>query len=301
MKLIFNYFRQFEPHTQQDAQEFLMAFLDKIDSEISQFHQDFKLLNLFKGDYKYVNRCLSCSLSSENIDSFMELSISIPNDGGLDPWLSNQLSEEEQAILNKNQSGFWNMISSVKGNKQNINIYHCLKAFVEQQNIEKFCDRCGTLTNHITRIKMESLPDYLIISLKRFRYNYWSRKISDQVYLTETLQFSKLQQTNAEYKLTAVIEHGGFVIRGHYKIYLKQSDDWWLLNDKKVRKSSFEEVFNAQAYILMYTKASVLQDFSSSQAKDEESKDPGSLPNTTAPEHPDSSSTWYSPFKFFNK
>lgn len=298
VKIIFRYFQQFEPHTQQDAQEFLMAFLDKIDSEISQFDQNFKLLNLFKGDYKYVNRCLNCNLSSENIDSFTQLSISIPNEGGIDPWLSNQLSEEEQKILNKAQMGLWNIVKSVKGNKQDINIYHCLRGFVEQQTIEKFCDRCCTLTSHTTRIKMESLPDYLIISLKRFRYSYWSSKISDQVYLTETLHFSKIQQKEEEYKLAAVIEHGGFVIRGHYKIYLKQKDDWWLLNDKKVRKSSFEEVFNAQAYILMYIKSSVLQEISNSGNKEEESKQPETIPIQKKPQEPDSNSNWFNLFKY---
>jgi len=72
--------------------------------------------------------------------------------------------------------------------------------------------------------------------------------------------------------LAAVIEHGGFVFRGHYKIYLQHSEEWWLLNDKKVRKSSFEEVFNAQAYIMMYVKRSVWEELKNSSSEEEAKK-----------------------------
>ena len=267
IKTIFRIFTQFEPYTQQDAQEFLMVFLDKLDMELSQFKPDFKLMNLFRGSYKYLNRCQECSFASENVDFFTQLNISIP-DEVIDPWLALQLSEEEQGFLAKAESGVWKMVKKAGGSKPAINLYHSLQGFVTRQTIEKFCSRCNSIQKHNTHIQIESLPDYLIISLKRFKYSFWSSKISDQVYLTKNLMFAKLQQTGEEYVLAAVIEHGGFVFRGHYKIYLHHAEEWWLLNDKKVRKSSFEEVFNAQAYIMMYVKKRVWEQLKNSNEEE---------------------------------
>jgi ubiquitin C-terminal hydrolase len=149
--------------------------------------------------------------------------------------------------------------SATYGNKASVNlsVYDCLNYFVGDQIIEKNCERCQQVAPHNAKIKFNSLPDYLILSFKRFKYNYWSSKVSDQVYLTKSLEMKIIDdgiEEDSEYELTAVIEHYGFVFRGHYKIYLNNQGEWWLLDDKTIKKIDFSTVFNSQAYIALYTR-----------------------------------------------
>jgi ubiquitin C-terminal hydrolase len=65
-----------------------------------------------------------------------------------------------------------------------------------------------------------------------------------------------LQQTvfqRAICHLFAVVVHSGKNSNsGHYVAYVNTNDEWWLLDDARVVRSSWDEVCNAEAYILFY-------------------------------------------------
>ena len=67
------------------------------------------------------------------------------------------------------------------------------------------------------------------------------------IYITEDSSMIK-------YELFGVIEHTGTQKSGHYFAYIKHSNDWYLVDDKVVKRVDLEEVEKAQAYILFYHK-----------------------------------------------
>jgi hypothetical protein len=70
-------------------------------------------------------------------------------------------------------------------------------------------------------------------------------------YLTPQLQQTVFQR--AIYHLFAVVVHSGKNSNsGHYVTYVNTNDKWWLLDDARVVRSSWDEVCNAEAYMLFY-------------------------------------------------
>ena len=257
---VYQNFNYFQPKTQQDAQEFLTVFLDKLATEIAN-HLNLPgfIDTLFKGQYTYQNQCLQCDLESENVDFFIQLNLSITE---LNVEDEKYFTDEEKFLLDdkgslKKLMSWMNYARNGAAANLRLSIYDCLKYFVGNQIIERNCERCQEIVKHDVKIKLDSLPDYLILSFKRFKYNYWSSKVSDQVYLAKSLEMKIIDQSieeDSQYELTAVIEHYGFVFRGHYKMYLNNHGEWWLLDDKTIKKVDFSTVFNSQAYIALYTR-----------------------------------------------
>lgn len=70
--------------------------------------------------------------------------------------------------------------------------------------------------------------------------------------------FSQGMKNKYCYRLYAVIAHlGNNLDSGHYTIYLNMPPFYWLqINDSVVGISSFEEVLNAPAYLLFYSRLS---------------------------------------------
>jgi ubiquitin C-terminal hydrolase len=269
---IYENFKYFPPKTQQDAQEFLTVFLDKLDSEIaSNFKEVGFVQKLFQGQYTYLNKCNDCGYESQNIDFFSQLNLSISD---LNVMSEEFFTEEESEIIN-NPNGIQKIFSYLKQKTTkksvNLSVYDCLKFFFGHQEIEKFCEVCANMAFHSTHIQINSLPDYLLISFKRFKYNYWSSKISEQVYLSKDLEFKILDPNidqESDYVLTAVIEHSGFAFQGHYKIYLNLNNTWWVLDDKSVYQTDFATVFRSQAYISLYTRRKAWDDSIASSLTD---------------------------------
>ena len=77
------------------------------------------------------------------------------------------------------------------------------------------------------------------MSFKRFRYSRWSSKLSEQVFLQRTLDLANIAGINEKNSLMAVIEHTSYLVRAHYKDYLKKNDQWYALDDKKVYKGTW--------------------------------------------------------------
>lgn len=118
---------------------------------------------------------------------------------------------------------------------------------------------CFNYTSYYRRSVFASLPRNLIFMLKRFKYGLWGSKIDTYVNFPKILQIPKqclAEDTNSEkYELFAVVQHSGFLWRGHYVAYcLARNGKWMLFNDGKVKEVPEETVREAQAYLLFYRK-----------------------------------------------
>jgi Ubiquitin C-terminal hydrolase len=127
-----------------------------------------------------------------------------------------------------------------------------LNSYFQPQTTEYFCGNCKKVTEHQISISIKDYPKYFIMSLKRFRYTRWNTKLSDRVFLPEKLDFLSFLNVDKQYELVAVLEHIGFFFRGHYKAYVKKKREWFLVDDKKIKKCLFGDVFMAQPYIFVY-------------------------------------------------
>ena len=140
-----------------------------------------------------------------------------------------------------------------------ISIYDCLDLFTKEEIVENvFCENCKVKTNFTKYLKIERIPKYLFISLKRFKYTMIYRaKINCPIkFPLNNINLSKYFVENSQdnskiYDLYSVVNHNGTLSEGHYNTIIKQNNKWIKYNDSVV--SYFTKTFDTQdAYILIY-------------------------------------------------
>ena len=147
--------------------------------------------------------------------------------------------------------------------KENINIYDCLEKFREEEILDKenkyFCEKCKSQNSAKKKIQIYKTPLYLIIQLKRFKYNnniftkfFENTKIETFVEIPETLDLKEYiigpNKNNSQYELYGNIIHK----EDHYVAVCKNGDRWVLYNDDALYRYSFPQSRNS--YILFYKK-----------------------------------------------
>jgi ubiquitin C-terminal hydrolase len=146
----------------------------------------------------------------------------------------------------------------------NLNLDTCLmKHFQENEKIQSWkCEKCKTDgCNKQTNIW--SLPNYLIIQLKRFdnsvpnKLNKITKQVEfpiDDLNLSKYISNDKNDPNNYIYSLYAVNYHTGSLDSGHYWSCCKNMDDnWYLFNDGHVTKfNPLHDALYKDAYVLFY-------------------------------------------------
>eukprot|EP00347_Sterkiella_histriomuscorum_P004870 403358774 len=231
----------------EDEDSLLDKLLDTDPSEELQEHQAYEswkdhllnnrsiIVDLFQGQLKSTLKCLVCNHMSIKFDSFMYLTIPIPQKMMSDPKLEECVEEfTKEEIL-------------------------------DGQNKWK-CPKCDKFQRATKKIDIWKLPSVLIINLKRFEFNQKKKaKINDLVEfplknLDLTPYVSKLQREKPIYDLFAVANHEGYLTGGHYYSYSKHRNNqqWYYFDDEVVKKIKNEEkVVSKEAYILFYSKMTV--------------------------------------------
>ena len=145
-----------------------------------------------------------------------------------------------------------------------INIYDCLEKFREEEILDNqnkyFCENCKASQIAKKKIQIYKLPLYLIIQLKRFKYNNsifskildLSNKIETHVEMPEILDLKEYifgpEKNNWIYELYGSILHK----EDHYVSICKNEERWILYNDDSLYRSSFPQSKNC--YLLFYKK-----------------------------------------------
>ncbi|XP_064607278.1 ubiquitin carboxyl-terminal hydrolase 15-like isoform X2 [Liolophura sinensis] len=150
--------------------------------------------------------------------------------------------------------------------KQVIQLDDCLKLFTTKEKLGEndpwYCPQCKKHQQATKKFDIWSLPNILVIHLKRFSYNkYWRDKIDALVeFPARGLSLKKYilnhEHSPAIYDLIAVSNHYGGMGGGHYTAYGKNKDDgeWYYYDDSTVTHSSEENVVTKAAYVLVYQK-----------------------------------------------
>ena len=97
-------------------------------------------------------------------------------------------------------------------------------------------------------VSIKSLPEVLMIHLKRFEYDFETginKKILARYEYPATIDFTSMTKTKTpHYKLYGVLVHEGERANcGHYYSFIKIKDKWYKFNDEVVTEASEGEVF----------------------------------------------------------
>jgi len=177
-------------------------------------------------------------------------------------WLSDPNRKVYASISMKNIE--YESTAEMKGN-ENLQLQDCVKLFTEAEILDPeeawYCPHCKQSKEATKKLSLCSLPEVLIIQLKRFSFkNYlWRDKIDTFVNFPMTgLDMSEHMLEKPDkpiwYDLFAVVNHHGSILGGHYTSYVSSSDgEWRLCDDQNVTKVlENKDVVSNCAYVMFY-------------------------------------------------
>ncbi|KAG9093044.1 CSN-associated deubiquitinating enzyme Ubp12 [Ceratobasidium sp. UAMH 11750] len=163
-----------------------------------------------------------------------------------------------------------------RSGKQAIDIEDCLNEFTKEEQLGEddlwYCPRCKKHQQATKKFELWSVPDILVVHLKRFSN---ARAMRDKIdalvdFPVDGLDLGERVGMGGEegqvandgeymYDLFAVDEHMGGLGGGHYRAYAKNPSDeeWYHFDDSYVTRSSAEDSVNANAYLLFYRRRAV--------------------------------------------
>ncbi|CAH8392534.1 unnamed protein product [Eruca vesicaria subsp. sativa] len=229
-----NYFSaDFRRYQQEDAHEFLQAFLDKlerccIDPSIVDYDsvssQDGNMVQrIFGGRLLSGLRCCSCNSVSETFENSLGLSLEIED---VD------------------------------------NLQSALDSFTRVEKLDELmtCDNCKEKVSKEKQLLLSKLPQVVTFHLKRFKNNgFFMEKIFNHVAfpleidLQPYMSRSQNNEVTTKYRLYAFVEHFGSLAYGHYSSYVRSAPKiWHQFDDKQVTRIDEDRVLSQDAYILFY-------------------------------------------------
>lgn len=160
--------------------------------------------------------------------------------------------------------------------RQAISIQDCIEKFMEGEQLDElnawYCPNCRKHVCALKMIALWSVPDVLILHLKRFTFDHCSHsgnvvrsKIDYNVdFPIEDLDLTKYilgphdDKAPPVYKLVGVSEHSGKTANsGHYTATVRNSVDnkWYRCNDSHIGRTAGEASITGGAYLLFYKRA----------------------------------------------
>ena len=252
-------------HQQNDIQEFLALFVDKLNVAIgtppvvqplspthgdktafvrfqelaehawvrSHSHAYSALVDLLYGQCVNQITCAHCGDISHVFDTFATLLIS----------------------FHESEDG---------GTPTTDSIGKMLSSYMKNEHIaERECDHCHTKCTGIRVHRFSKLPQVLMISIKRFDSKM--RKITKTVMVPEELDMSgaciELNDQNTsstQYKLMSIACHAGGMGYGHYYAICRHPDErWYIYDDEQVSAmEDYRQANSSHFYTLFYERMS---------------------------------------------
>ncbi|XP_044846704.1 ubiquitin carboxyl-terminal hydrolase 21 isoform X1 [Mauremys mutica] len=260
------YVPSFTGYSQQDAQEFLKFFMDRLHVEINRKgrktpsilsdtkwpsvledsdplsdderanqmwkryleREDSKIVDLFVGQLKSCLKCQACGYRSTTFEVFCDLSLPIPKKG-------------------------------FAGGK--VSLLDCFSLFTKEEELDSenapVCDKCRQRTRSTKKLTIQRFPRILVLHLNRFSTTRFSIK-KCSVFVDFPLQRLNLKEFASEkagspvYNLYALCNHSGSVHYGHYTAFCRDQSGWRVYNDSRVSPLSENQVPSSEGYVLFY-------------------------------------------------
>uniref|UniRef100_A0A672ZZV1 Ubiquitin carboxyl-terminal hydrolase n=1 Tax=Sphaeramia orbicularis TaxID=375764 RepID=A0A672ZZV1_9TELE len=183
---------------------------------------------------------------------------------------SSSLSSGWESFYNENEAEKYvkHVSMEVPQQQTTVQLQECIELFTTVETLEEenpwYCPVCKTHQLATKKLDLWSLPEVLIIHLKRFSYTKFTREKLDSIvdFPLRDLDFSdcllRKHPANGEppsrYDLIAVSNHYGGLRDGHYTSYARNKDNgqWYYLDDSKVTYAKEEQIVTNAAYVLFY-------------------------------------------------
>lgn len=137
--------------------------------------------------------------------------------------------------------------------KDKKSLEEALKEFIKGEVLEGdnayMCERCDAKVKAVKRVCLKTLPEILIVTLKRFEFDYETmEKFKLNTYcsfpnIVNVLPFTRdgidndyeVDKSQYEYRLKGVVIHYGVSEAGHYTSYIQtEQDKWQYFDDEKI-------------------------------------------------------------------
>lgn len=152
--------------------------------------------------------------------------------------------------------------------QESVSLYKCLDAFLKEEPLGPedmwYCPSCKTHRQASKKLDLWRLPEILVIHLKRFSYNRFSRnKLEtfvdfpiDDFDLSNYMAHKNILMSH-HYMLYAVSNHQGGMGSGHYTAFIQHGHNrWYEFDDSNVFHISEEQIKTSSAYVLFYRRIS---------------------------------------------
>ena len=259
--------------SQNDAHEFLVFLLDRLNIELLNIENKYKIIN----DTNDLN-----NISKDNI-KVDEKKISNDDEGeweevkkgGKTMKQTNSIKNFKTSILGEVFQGILKQDIIQKGNSTSncqIEPFFSFHLDNEEPTIEKMFEKffkkktIEDSGDKYIQSFLEKCPNIFIVNAKGFFYDKKNQtiiKIKKELIFGAKLIINKdyispyLRNKNIEYELIGIVVHkGNLATEGHYICYCKDNKDktWFYLDDNKVIKVSEDLLHKLRPYILFYKK-----------------------------------------------
>uniref|UniRef100_A0A8C4R1T8 ubiquitinyl hydrolase 1 n=1 Tax=Eptatretus burgeri TaxID=7764 RepID=A0A8C4R1T8_EPTBU len=155
-------------------------------------------------------------------------------------------------------------MSTHPARKHMVRLHDCIKLFTTREMLGEhdlwYCPSCKKHKQATKQLDLWSLPEVLVVHLKRFFYNRYLREKLDTLvdFPIRSLDMSGFvinpNAGQSTYDLIAAVNHYGGMGGGHYTVIAKHKDDgqWYYFDDSSVSPASEEQVVTKAAYVLFY-------------------------------------------------
>ena len=169
--------------------------------------------------------------------------------------------------FNSNGVYYFDQYKQDSYDNEKISLYDCLEKFREEEILTNdnkiFCKICGAKQNFKKKLQIFKIPQYLIIQIKRFKYNkgimqyFSSNKDETFVDIPQSLDLKEFvlgpDSNNAVYSLYANVLHDEN--RSHYTTIVYHKNQWVKYNDDSLYYSDFPN--SNDSYLLFYKKNNI--------------------------------------------
>ncbi|EEH09172.1 ubiquitin carboxyl-terminal hydrolase [Histoplasma capsulatum G186AR] len=236
-------------YQQQDAHEFYQFLVDKLHAGAHDHVEDHNKTchcffhNAFYGKLRSSVTCDKCGNVTQTEDQMIDLSLDV------------QVQKKKRAL----GGGESTAAPTLDG---------CLQSFTSPEKLMADaynCSGCGSTQQKATKqLRIRKLPVILCMQLKRFEHTLSvSEKVEGKIdfplsinmlpYTTRAHYKNEGGHSNFLYDLSSAVVHKGKLDAGHYYVYCRQGEQWYLFNDDQVTVVNEAEVLAADAYLLFYT------------------------------------------------
>lgn len=246
----------FTGYAQNDLPEFLLFIIDSFHTGMRREVDMTISGNVKNSTDKMATNCFKMMKDmyskeySEFLDIFYGIHVSVIE------------GKDDGAILSIKPEPYFIIDIPIILDKPSCSIMDCFERYCSEEVLEGDNGWLNETTNKkeavTKRIKFWSLPNILVLDLKRFTHT--GKKIQNPIDLVmDNLDLSKFvsgyNKSSYKYELYGVCNHSGGTMGGHYTATIKvKSGQWYLFNDTNISKVKFDGLNNTSGYCLFYRK-----------------------------------------------